>query len=95
MSYKVKKSKIHGKGLFATEDFEPGEKIGNFEIEYVHDENEYTYYINYLKVNVTNDLKYANHSDDPNTVMVEFDMYAVRPIKKGEELCWHYGTEWV
>ena len=94
MTYIVKKSSVHGKGVFASEDFDAGELIGNFEVEYAHVETEYTYYYHDIKVNVINELKYANHSDDPNSVMIGFDLYASKPIKKGEEILWYYGEEW-
>lgn len=96
LSYKIKKSKIKGagKGLFATVDFCPAEKIGNFEVEYAHEENKYTYYYEDIKVNVTNELKYANHSKNPNAVIIGLDMYAIKTINKGEEITWHYGEDW-
>lgn len=93
---KVKKSKIKGagKGVFATEEFSPGERVGNFEVEFAHTETKYTLFYFDAPLEVLNKLKYANHSPAPNLVAIGLVLYATVPIYIGDELTWHYGEEW-
>lgn len=42
-----------------------------------------------------NEFRFLNHSDDPNLEMDEnFHFWALRHIKKDEELTWYYGDEY-
>lgn len=43
---------------------------------------------------VTNRLKYANHSSDPNCRTWGQRLIALRDIEAGEEISWHYGKDW-
>ena len=97
MKFEIKKSKIKGagKGTFATEEYWPGEIVGNFEVEYSHTESRFTYFYHDARLEVVNELKYANHSDTPNLVVIGLDLFAVVPIKIGDELTWHYGEDWI
>ena len=106
---KVKKSKIAGKGAYALTAIPRRKKIGDLGgviitmkearllirnkkvINMVELDND-------LALNASanpNDIRFINHSCDPNTFMrvmkdrVEF--YALRNIKKGEELSCDYG----
>lgn len=45
-------------------------------------------------IRVTNILKYANHSNSPNAVADGVYLYALRTIRPGEEITWHYGPDW-
>ena len=43
---------------------------------------------------VTNILKYANHSKMPNVEVLGREMYAIKKINSGEEITFDYGEEW-
>ncbi|MBN20888.1 MAG: SET domain-containing protein-lysine N-methyltransferase [Bdellovibrionaceae bacterium] len=45
-------------------------------------------------IRVTNDLKFANHSSHPNSRIWGVRLFADRDIQKGEEITWHYGSDW-
>ena len=91
-------SNIHGNGLFALLDFEKDQYIGTYAgiqttendtyVLWVYDDNDEA---NALAVDGKNLLRYLNHSKKPNTVFYDFDLYANRAIKQGEELCFDYG----
>ena len=61
MKFEIKKSKIKGagKGTFATEEYWPGEIVGNFEVEYSHTESRFTYFYHDARLEVVNELKYG------------------------------------
>lgn len=98
--YYTKKSKIHGTGLFAHIDFVKGQLVGTFKgrltnqkegkyILWVHDGSEYRAY------RISCDLKYANHSKNPNAEVVGLEMYAVKNIEKDDEITFDYGDEFI
>ncbi len=41
-----------------------------------------------------NELRYLNHSRDPNAEFRGADLYALRNIQPGQEVTFHYGDEW-
>jgi SET domain-containing protein len=100
----VKKSTIHGFGVFADKDIRSGEKLE--ECAFVFSNTEDEVIIDYI---FEAGKKFAllfgygslyNHSDDPNAEY-SFNMKgrvatfkAARAIKKGEEIFVSYGDEW-
>ena len=102
-------SKIDGKGSFALEIIPSGRKIGNLGGEIISLREARKRALQTKRVAMVefgdgraldatvnpNELRYINHSCDPNTYMrvcfskVEF--YSLREIKKGEELTCNYG----
>ena len=106
---KVSKSKIHGKGLFALSRMPAKKKIGSLGGEIISKKQgrlkaQSTHLISLVElwngktldasVN-SNELRYINHSCQPNTFMrtvrhhVEF--YTLRTVKVNEELTCNYG----
>lgn len=103
------KSKIHGKGLYAKKNIPAKKKIGSMAGEIISKKaarqkaklNESVSIVELWNGKaldasvINNDLRYINHSCQPNTYMrnlgnqVEF--YALRPIKTNEELTCNYG----
>ena len=39
-------------------------------------------------------LRFLNHDDSPNSEFDGHDLYALRTIRRGEEITCHYGEEW-
>ena len=82
--YKVGKSKIQGKGVFSKQDLKPGDYIGK-----VHTINEL-----YKDYDFTDLGRNHNHSENPNAqntlIGNERHLFAIKPIKKGEELTTNY-----
>jgi SET domain-containing protein len=96
---KVRRSPIHGKGVFSRRDFEVDELIGVYEGRPSEVDGTYVLWVEtdddrLLGVDGTNELRFLNHSCRPNA---EFDgtaLYALRAIVAGEEITFHYGEEW-
>ena len=87
----VKKSKIHGKGLFSTKKISKGTLIGTCEVVKTKKPNDYTLWVNGKNYDVVCDLKYINHSDKPNVAYYDdFTVMALKNIKAGKELTHKY-----
>lgn len=106
---KVAKSKIAGKGAYALQDIPPRKKIGDLGGVIITMKEAMKLIRNLEVINMVeldddlalnasanpNDMRFINHSCNPNTFMrvmknrVEF--YALKRIKKGEELSCDYG----
>ena len=107
----AKKSRLHGRGLFAACDLEVGERL----IEYTGvrypagkmpdlvDEG-HTRFLRLSDgsgIDGTGWASLANHACDPNCEVAEEEgsdpprayLYALRQVKKGEELLWDYRLE--
>lgn len=102
----VKKSPIHGYGVFADQDIQAGDLIEEcYALIRNDDDNLYGNY--YFRTPENNKHAIAlgngslyNHSPIPNA-NYHFDMecsliifHANQAIKKGEEICISYGTDW-
>ena len=89
----IRKSKIHGKGVFASRDFKKGEVVINWsdsktltseELEKLpHEYNKFIYFKGEKRILVTAPARYVNHSCDPNTFIKGFMGIAKRDIKMG------------
>lgn len=99
----VRSSTIHGKGIYAVDPIEKGAKIGTYHGERTEEDDTYVLWVTDLDgteygIDGKNDLKFLNHSDEPNTEFDGDELYAVRDIKSDEELTFHYGeifVEWL
>ena len=109
--YKIKRSKIDNKGLYANCDIKDRTKIIEYKgkivsKKYVENnskfDNEKAIYLFNInkKYDLDGDFKYntarlINHSCDPNCEVygtgLKVWVYAIRNIKKGEELSYDYG----
>lgn len=95
----VKESVIHGRGLFATRDFVSGELVGTYEGPRATENGIYVLWVedfdgSFYGVHGENELRYLNHSSNPNADFDDELLYAVRDIKAGDEICFHYGEDW-
>ena len=109
--YKIKKSNIDKRGLYASRDIKDGTKIIEYKGKIVTKkeveenskfDNEKAIYLFNLnkRYDLDGDFKYntarlINHSCNPNCevagVGLKVWVYAIRNIKKGEELSYDYG----
>lgn len=88
---KVKKSKIHGLGLFSAKKIKKHQIIGKCEVIKIKKPNAYTLWIGKKMLEVVCNLKYINHSKKPNVVYYDdLTVVALRDIKSGEELTHKY-----
>ena len=96
----VKKSPIHGKGLFAAAPLPSEAYVGDYAGTTTHEDGTYVLWVeresggDVYGIDGKNKLRYLNHSGTPNA---EFDgekLWTLREIHPGEELTVHYGEEW-
>ena len=109
--YKIKKSNIDNRGLYANKNIKSGTKIIEYKgkivtkkkveenSKYDNDKAIYLFNLN-KKYDLDGDFRYntarlINHSCNPNCevsgVGLKIWVYAIRDIKKGEELSYDYG----
>jgi SET domain-containing protein len=110
-SYKIKKSNIDNKGLYAAKDIKAGTKIIYYKgkiitkketeknPKYDNDKAIYLFNLN-SRYDMDGDFKYndarlINHTCNPNCEVagkgLKLWIFALRDIKKGEELSYDYG----
>ena len=95
MKYYVKKSGIHGKGLFAARKIKAGEVLGSIKYNPVQEDGPYVLWLGELGIKVDCDLKFINHSKKPNACYCDdLDVIALKNIKKDEEITHDYGDDW-
>ena len=98
----VRESAIHGRGLFAARFIPVGTVLGAYEGPQVLDEADDGPHVLWVWVDDErmvgidgqNELRYVNHSRDPNVEFVGPELTALRDIEPGEELTHHYGEGW-
>ncbi len=109
--YKIKKSNIDNRGLYASKNIKSGTKIIEYkgkivtkkkveeDSKYDNDKAIYLFNLN-KKYDLDGDFRYntarlVNHSCNPNCEVsgtgLKIWVYAIRDIKKGEELSYDYG----
>jgi SET domain-containing protein len=95
--YYVSHSNIHGKGLFAKKKISKGSLIGKIKGKKTEELGPHVLWIDEKDhgVEVRCDLRYINHSNNPNSAYFDdLTVVAITDIKAGEELTHHYGDEW-
>ena len=96
--YEVRKSPLHGKGLFAVKTIRKGTLIGEYEgtltkrnglhVLWLQDEDD-----SWTGLKVTNDMRFVNHSRKPNAEPWGTTLYALKTIRPGEEITFDYGED--
>ncbi|MFK7890501.1 MAG: SET domain-containing protein [Granulosicoccus sp.] len=88
----VAESPVHGKGLFAAKRIKADTVLGRLHGMPTFDDGIYVLWItDELGLELTNDLKYINHSSTPNAAYSDLDVTVLRDIEPGEELLHDYG----
>lgn len=91
----TKKSPLHGTGLFAARTIKKGEVIGVIPYQPVDEDGPYVLWLGDQGIRVDSDLKYINHSPNPNACYCDdLDVIALKTIKKDEEITHNYGDDW-
>ena len=95
-------SEIHGTGLFATVDIEEGDYIGTYHGPKASRNGMYVLWVfdednpeDIVGISGRNLLRYLNHSRPGNAFFEEADLYASRTIRRGDEITFDYGDEWL
>lgn len=99
----VKKSKIHGKGVFASRNFKKGEVVLKWDISHrltkeevdklPENEKRYIICMDGRYILMQPPARYINHSCDANTYADNFCDIAKRDIKKDEEITGDYSDD--
>jgi SET domain-containing protein len=98
----VKPSAIHGFGVFAAAFIPEDAFIGRYEGPIVYDEEDDGEYVLWVLeedgsgygIDGQNALRYVNHHTEANAIFYDDELYAIRDIEPGEEICHHYGDDW-
>lgn len=93
---KVKKSAIHGRGLFARRSIARGTVLGKCRTRPSRTHTSHTLWLDDQNtVEVLCKFRYINHSKEPNVAYYEdLSVVALQPIKPGDELSHDYGDAW-
>lgn len=95
----VKKSKIHGKGVFALRDFKKGETVLEWNLKPLKksevaflplSKKKRVMHINKKYFLMLSPGRYVNHSCEANSKIKNMSDVAIRNIKKGEEITSRY-----
>jgi len=96
---RVGSSPRHGRGLFARRRLRPGCAIGRFEGEPTQRDGEHVLW--WLDedgteqgLQVSNALRFLNHSRRPNAEVEGLELRAIRNIQPGAEILIDYGPDW-
>ncbi|MCC5831146.1 MAG: SET domain-containing protein-lysine N-methyltransferase [Phycisphaeraceae bacterium] len=95
----VRRSDIHGRGLFARRRIRKGQIIGDYDGPVTHRIGAYTLWIEeedgrIFGISGRNALRFVNHSTRPNAAFYGRTLEAIRTIQPGEEITHHYGDDW-
>ena len=87
---RVKKSSIHGKGVFANRQYSLGSEIGYFCGDEVERDTRHSLTLEGRHIEGTGPLRFLNHSCDPNCYFKGRTLIAKREVRLGEELTTNY-----
>ena len=91
MMYCVRKSRIHGKGLFSARRIPRGFVLGICQDTETDEDGMYTLWVDEQGYRVECDFRYVNHSDQPNVAYCDdFTLVALETIPRGVELFHDY-----
>jgi uncharacterized protein len=95
----VSDSPIHGRGLFARRPIAADEYIGSYHGRRTQKNGMHVLWIwndrreRWEGIDGVNEMRFLNHADEPNADWWGADLYAIRPIAKGEEITFDYGWD--
>lgn len=95
----VENSPIHGRGVFAQKDLPAFSFIGRYEGPMTDEDGMHVLWLydeqqdEWVGIDGQNEMRFLNHSDDPNAEWSDLDLYATRWISAGEEITFDYGWD--
>lgn len=97
--FEVKRSHIHGRGVFATKHIRKGTRIGKYVGPETQSDGAYVLWVpgrdgTTIGIKGKNALRFVNHSRKPNAAFYEVELIALRSIGAGEEITFDYGLDW-
>ena len=97
--YRVRRSPIHGRGLFARAVIPAGQRIGLYEGPVTARDGDYVLWLDdddlgEVGIDGQNELRYVNHSRRPNAVFEGQELFALETIPPGAEITHDYGEDW-
>ncbi len=95
----VKKSPIHGLGVFARRSIDRGVYLGRYHGNTTRRNGRYVLWVlqengDHIGINGRNGLRFLNHSTRPNAEFVGAELFATRAIHSDEEITIDYGPDW-
>lgn len=94
----IRRSEIHGRGLFAVRRIPRGARIGIYEGPKTLRNGAYVLWVDEggreFGIAGKNDLRFVNHSKRPNAVFEADELFSLRAIAPGEEITFDYGADW-
>jgi SET domain-containing protein len=95
----VRKSSIHGKGVFATRRIQRDENLGVYGGVRTRRNGTYVLWVEYdegevVGISGRTRLRYLNHSALPNAVFYGDELFALCEIQPGSEVTIDYGEDW-
>lgn len=96
----VASSSIHGKGLFARKKIRADTFIGIYEGPATQRDGMHVLWVwnedseRWEGINGKNEMRFVNHSCEPNADWWGNELYALRDIPRDEEITFHYGEDW-
>ena len=96
----VDDSPIHGKGLFARRKIRKNQYIGTYEGRGTRTDGMHVLWLwddetgQWDGIDGNNEMRFLNHSANPNADWWGEELYAIRDIEAGEEITFDYGEDW-
>jgi SET domain-containing protein len=96
---RVEESPIHGHGLFARRPIAKDEYIGTYEGPATQTDGMHVLWLwnedngRWEGIDGQNEMRFLNHSSNPNADWWDTDLYAIRPIARDEEITFDYGWD--
>ena len=95
----VRRSPVHGRGVFARRRLRKGQHIGRFEGEPTVEDGTYVLWLideegAEAGIRGRNALRFLNHGEPANAEFRDADLFAIRNVQPGAELWIDYGPDW-
>jgi SET domain-containing protein len=96
---RVESSSIHGRGVFACRRIREGAYVATFVGTETKKNGMHVLWTleedgREVGIEGQNDLRYLNHSHQPNVEFIGADLHAIANIQPGAELTFDYGEDW-
>lgn len=96
---RVDHSPIHGLGLFANIDLPAFTRVGTYEGEWTQEDGMHVLWVyddereQWMGIDGDNEMRFLNHSNEPNAEWSGIELFTLRWIHAGEEITFDYGWD--